>query len=116
MISKPNNSATDLVELSSHIKVVDGWWLAVNTVKANERIDFEIGKVEVGIDRVQSNQKIDERILLLGRDMRQKSTLDNITRRELLSDRERELESLGIDVTDLDTTFMCEEDIVSFTC
>jgi len=46
---------------------------AVDTVETDKRVDLEVGKVEVDIDGVETNEEIDKSSLLLRRDMLEKS-------------------------------------------
>jgi hypothetical protein len=46
---------------------------AIDTVETDERVDLEIGKVEVDIDRVETNEEIDKSGLFLGGNMLEKS-------------------------------------------
>jgi len=43
---------TNLIELGSHIKVVDGRLTSINAIQADERIDLKISKVEVCVNAV----------------------------------------------------------------
>jgi hypothetical protein len=62
-----------LIKLGCHVKVVDRGLTAVDTVETDERVDLEIGKVEVDVDRVETNEEIDKSGLLLRGDMLEKS-------------------------------------------
>lgn len=48
-------------------------------------------------------------------DMCQESRLDSLARWELLSNWDEELEGFSIDITDFDTTFVGEEDVVALS-
>ena len=39
-----------LVEFGGHIEIVDGWWCAVDTIKADQRVNLEISEVEVNVN------------------------------------------------------------------
>ncbi len=67
------NRVSGLIELSCHVKVVNRGLTAVDTVETDKRVDLEVGKVEVDIDGVETNEEIDKSSLLLRRDMLEKS-------------------------------------------
>ena len=43
--SQTRDRQTNLIELGSHVQEVDSWLLAINSVEADKRVDFEVGKV-----------------------------------------------------------------------
>lgn len=69
--------------------------------------------MEVDVDAVQADEEVDERLLLLCGDVLEEGAGDGLARRELLGDGDVEDEGLGVDVSDIDTTFVGEEDGVA---
>ena len=62
-----------LIKFGCHVKVVDRGLTAVDTVETDERVDLEVGEVEIDIDGVETNEEIDKGVLLFGGDMLEKS-------------------------------------------
>jgi hypothetical protein len=85
----------------------------IDTVEADERVDLKVGKVEVNIDGVKADEEVNESIPLCGRNVLEKSGSDLLARWERPVDEDVELERFGIDITDIDTAFMGEEDRVT---
>jgi hypothetical protein len=81
----------------------------------DEGIDFEVGELEIDVDAVESDDKVNQDVLRFGRDMGEEILLQGGERRERLGGSDDNLGSLGIDITDVNTTFMIEQDVVSFT-
>lgn len=94
---------------------MDGGGFAINAIEADERVDFEIGKVEIEVYRVEADEEVNKSLFLLFGYVGEKSSLDILTSGEGLVDRNEELEGLGVYITDIDTTLMSEEDIIAFT-
>jgi hypothetical protein len=105
-----------LIELSSHIKIMNSRLRAINSIKADKRVDLEVRKVEVYVDGVQADEEIDERLFFLGWDVGQERRGDGGARGKGRVDGDIELEGFGVDIADIDTTFVCEQDGVTFTC
>ena len=101
-----------LIELGCHIEIEYLGFASVNPVENNQQIDFQISKVKVDIDAVEANKEVCERLFLFGWDILQKRRCNSLPGRERCQYRQVE-ESLGIDVTNVDTTFMCENDFVA---
>lgn len=106
--STRNRSITNLVELGSHVEIVDRGGFATDAIEADERVDLEVGEVEIDIDRVEADKEIDEGILLGFCYMDEDGLLDLIARWELATDRDRESECLCVDIANIDTTFVGE--------
>lgn len=77
-----------LVELGRHVEVVNRGLTAVDTVKTDERVDLEVGKVEVDIDGVETNEEIDKSGLFLGGNMLQKMGGELVARGERLANED----------------------------
>lgn len=54
-----------LIELCRHVKELHDRLTAVDSIEADERVDFEVCEVEIGVDSVETGDEIDERLLLL---------------------------------------------------
>jgi hypothetical protein len=57
---------------------------AIDPVETDERVDLEIGKVEVDINRVETNEEIDKGGLFLGGNMLEKIGGELVARGERL--------------------------------
>jgi hypothetical protein len=90
--------------------------VATFAIEADERVDLKVGEVKIDIDTIKPDQEVDESVLLGCWNVGEESILDFVARRELLVNGDEELESLGINIADFDTTLVREEDIVAFTC
>ncbi len=104
-----------MVKLSSHIEVINGRLAAFNSIKYNQRVDFEVSKVEVDIYGIEADEEVDECVFFRSRDVGEESGSDGLARWERLSDQNVEDESFGINITDVDTTLVCEKDAVTLT-
>ena len=76
---------SSLVELGRHVKVVNRGLTAVDTVETNERVDLEVCKVEVDIDRVETNEEVNKSGLLLRGNMLEKTRGELVARGERLA-------------------------------
>lgn len=56
--SNVSNDSSYLIELGGHIEIMDCRWLAIDTIEADEWVDFEIGKVKVDVDGVEADKEI----------------------------------------------------------
>lgn len=104
-----------LVEFGSHIEVVDGGRLSIDGIEADKGVDFEVGKMEIDIDRIKADDEIDKSVLLDFGDVSEKSGLYFFAGGEGLVDRNGEFESFGVYITNIDTTLMSKEDMIAFT-
>lgn len=109
------NRVSGLIELGSHVEVVDGRGLAVNGIETDQRVNLEVSKVQVDVNTVQSDQEVAKDILLVGRNVLEQSRNDGLPRGELLADGDEKLEGFRIDIADFDTTFVGEQDPVTFS-
>jgi hypothetical protein len=82
-------------------------------IEANQGVDFEVCKMEVNVDGIEADEEIDEGILLGRRDCGKERLGDLLARGEFGSNGNLESGCLSIDITDIDTTFMREEDFVT---
>ena len=104
-----------LIELRRHIEVVDGGLTAVDTIKDDERVNFEVGEVEVDVNGVEADEEVDEGLLLCGGDVLEERVRDHLAGGEGGVDGDLELEGLRVDITNVDTTFVGEEDVGALT-
>lgn len=104
-----------LVEFGGHIEIVDGRGSAVDTIKADKGVDFEVSKVEVDVNGVESNQEVDEGFLLLFRYMFEKGLSPDVTRGEGGGNADIEPKGFGVNITNIDTTLVSEEDRITLT-
>jgi hypothetical protein len=107
-----------LIELGGHVEEVD-LDLARGRLggsEDDERVDLEVGVVEIDVDRVQSDDEIDDVLLLLRRvDFGEQRGCDVLPGRKGFrgiggGDGDVELEGVGIDIADIDAALGGEED------
>lgn len=105
-------------------------------IEADKRVDFEVGEVEVckqqlvsmlslswlkstrrhtDVSAVHPDEEVNEDILLVCRDVGQEVCLDVFTGRQVCSDGDEKLECFGVDITDVYTSLVCEEDAVAIS-
>ena len=89
---------------------MDGWRSTIDAVEADEGINLEVGEVEVNVNGVETDEEVDEDFLLLLRYMFKKGLSPDVTRGERTVNANVESKGFGIDITNIDTTFMGEED------
>ncbi len=104
-----------LIELSGHVQVANLGFATVNGIENNERVDLEVSEMEVDVDAVEADKEVDEGVLLLGRHVGKEGGGDGLARREGLGDGEVEDERLGVNIADVNTTLVGEEDGIAFT-
>jgi len=92
---------------------VNGGFATVDGIEDNERVDFKVREVEINIDRVETDQEINKGVLLDGRDMSEEGSSNILASREGLVDRNIKDEGFGIDVTNVNTALMSEENAVT---
>lgn len=111
----PADRVGSLVELGRHIEVVDRGLAAIDGIEADQGVDLEISEMEVDIDGVKADEEVHEGLLLGGGNVLEQGRRELLARREWLADRNVELECLGVNIADVDTTFVGEEDGVTLT-
>ncbi len=87
---------------------MDSGGFAIDGIEAHERVDFEIGKVEIDVYRIEADEEVDQSVLLLFGYVSEKSSLDFLASGEGLVDGNEQLEGLGVYITDIDTTLVSE--------
>ena len=103
-----------LIELGRHIEVAYLWFSAVDSIKNDEGVDLKVSKVEVDVNTVEADKEVDEGLFLLRGNVCEESGCDCFAGGEGLVDGNTEDECFGIYITDVDTTFVGEEDRVAF--
>lgn len=104
-----------LVELGSHVQIEDLGLTTVDGIETDEGVDFEVSEVEVDVDGVEADEEVDEVIFLLGGDVREEGGGDDFAGGERLSDVDVEFEGFGVNITNVDTSFVGEKDGIAFT-
>lgn len=102
-----------LIYLGSQIQVVDLGRVLGCGVEDDQRIDFEVGEVEIDVNGVKTGDKVDQDVVLGGRNVSQERSLDGSSGGEGIGDLDLELKGLGVNIANLDTTLVSEEDVVS---
>jgi len=92
---------------------VNGGFATVDGIEDNERVYFKVREVEINIDRVETDQEINKGVLLDGRDMSEEGSSNILASREGLVDSNIKDEGFGIDVTNVNTALMSEENAVT---
>jgi hypothetical protein len=94
---------------------MDGWLAAIDSIKTDQGVDLEVGKVEIYVDRIQADEEVDEGVLLFGGDVDEEGRCNSSARGERCIDGDVKLESFSIDIADVHTTFVREEDRIAFS-
>lgn len=103
-----------LVKLSSQIEEVDGSRCGIGVGDNNQGVDLKVGELAVYVDRVQAGDEVDEDIVDASGNLLEESSGDLLVGRELGEvNGNQELLSLLVDITNIDTTLVSEEDPVT---
>jgi hypothetical protein len=94
---------------------VDGRWGTVDTVKTNQGVNFEVGEVEVNVDRVETDEEVDEDFLLLFGYVFKESLGPNVAWGERSGNANIEPKGFGVNITNVDTTLVSEENGITLT-
>ena len=93
---------------------MDGGRGSVRVGNDNERVDLEVGKVAVDIDGIQAADEVDKNVVNTLGDLAQQGRGNLLIGGVLLQiDGDEELLSLSIDITDVNTTLVGEENPVA---
>jgi hypothetical protein len=103
-----------LVEFCGHVKIVNGGLFSWFCIETDEGVYFEVGKVEVDIDGVETGEKVDESITLFLGDVCEECLCDRAGGRQRGTDGDVEDECLCIDIANIHAALVCEEDRVAF--
>ena len=71
--------------------------------------------MKININRVEADEEIDEGVFLGFGYVREKGRSKGLSGREWSTDRDVEGKSLCVNITDVDTTLVCEQDSISLT-
>ena len=106
---------SSLIQLRGHVEVVDSRLAAILAVKADQGVDLQVSEVQVDVNGVEAREEVDKRLLLALRDVYEQSLLDGFPRWEGRSDRKVENQGLRVDIADVDTALVGEQDGVALT-
>ena len=104
-----------LIEFGGHVEVMDGGGSTIDTVETNQGVDLEVREVEVDVDGVETDEEVDEDFLLLSGYMFEKGLSPDVTGGECSGDADVKSKGFGVDITNVDTTLVSEEDRVALT-
>ena len=94
---------------------MDGGFPAIDAIEDYERVDLEVREVEVDVDGVQADEEVGKGLLLGCGDVLEERARESLARRERRADRDLKGKRLRIDVADVDTAFVCEQDVITLT-
>lgn len=107
---------THLIKFGGHIEVEDVGLSSRSVLDSYERVDFEVSEVKVDVNRVQSDDEVDESFESFSSgNVLEELRLDLFTSGEFSSDGNEKGESLGVDISDFYTSLVSEKDNVSLT-
>lgn len=92
---------------------MNGGLSTVNCIEADQGVNFKVGKVKIDIDGVEADQEVDKGLALFSGDKFQEGGCNSSAIGEWRVDWNLQDESLGINITDVYTTFVGEEDVVA---
>jgi hypothetical protein len=103
-----------LVNLGGKIEEVDIGGSDLLVGDDNERVDLEVGELAVDVDGVQAGDEVNEHVMDTSGDLAEEALGDLLVAGVLLEVHgDEELLSLSVDIADLDTTLVVEEDPVA---
>jgi hypothetical protein len=103
-----------LVNLGCQIEEVNIGGGGVSVRDDDQGVDLEVGELAVNVDSVQASDEVDEDIVNTLGDLAQQASGDLLVGGVLLEvDGNQQLLSLGIDITDINTTLVVEENPVT---
>jgi len=109
-------NSTHLIKFGGHIEVEDVGLSSRSVLDSYERVDFEVSEMKVDVNRVQSDDEVDESFESFSSgNVLEELRLDLFTSREFSSNGNEKGESLGVDISDFYTSFVSEKDNVSLT-
>jgi len=104
-----------LIEFGGHVEIVDGGGSTVDTIETDQGVNLEVSEVEVDVDGVEANEEIDEYFLLLFGNVFEKGLSPDVTGGERSGNADIKPKGFGVDITNVDTTLMSEEDRITLT-
>ena len=103
-----------LVELGSQIKEVNLGGGGISVGDDDQRVDFKVGELAVDVDSIETGDEVNQHIVDALGDVLQQSGGDLFVGGVVLQvNRDKKLLSFGVNVTDVDTTLVGEEDPVT---
>lgn len=103
-----------LVELSSQVEEMDFGRGAFSVRDNDKRVDFKIGKLAIDVDGVEAGDEVHEDIVDTLGDVFQESRGNLLVGGVILQvNGDKELLSFGVDITDVDTTLVGEENPIA---
>jgi hypothetical protein len=103
-----------LVNLGGKIEEVDIGRCDLLVRDDDERVDLEVGELAVDVDGVQAGDEVNEDVVDTSGDLAEKALGDLLVAGVLLEVHgDEELLSLSVDIADLDTTLVVEQDPVA---
>lgn len=107
---------SSLVELGSQIEEVNISRGGISVGDDNQRVDLEVGELAVNVDGVEAGDEVNEDVVDTLGHLAQESSSDLLVGGVLLQvDGDEKLLSLGVDITNVDTTLVGEKDPVTLT-
>lgn len=105
---------SSLVELGSQIEEVNISRGGISVGDDNQRVDLEVGELAVDVDGVEAGDEVNEDVVNTLGHLAQESSSDLLVGGVLLEvDGDEKLLSLGVDITNVDTTLVGEKDPVT---
>jgi hypothetical protein len=108
------DALSGLIEFGSHIEVADLGFSAIDGIEDNEGVDLEICKVQIDVNTVETDEEVNESLLLLGRDVGKKGRSDGLAGGEGFVDGDIEDKCFSVDIANINTTFVSKENRISF--
>jgi hypothetical protein len=107
-----------LVKLGSQVQEEDISGGGIGVGDDNQGVDLEVGELAVDVDGVQADNEVDQDVVETLGNLAQEARGNLLVGGELLQvDGNQELLSLGVNITDINTTLVVEEDpITLFFC
>ena len=84
-------------------------------IENNEGVDLEVCKMQIDVNTVETDEEVNEGLLLLGGDVGEKGRGDGFAGGEGFVDGDIEDKGFSVDVTDINTTFVRKKNRISFT-
>ena len=94
---------------------MDGGGSTVDTIETDQGVNLEVSEVEVDVDGIETNEEVDEYLLLLFGDVFEKGLSPDVARGERSGNADIKPKGLCVDVANVDTTLVSEEDRIALT-
>jgi hypothetical protein len=103
-----------LIQFGGHIEEGDRRG-TVGSLHTDERVDFEVGIVEIDICGVESNEEIHQSVLAVRRNSREKAGLELGSVWEIAIHWDCDLGCFGVDITNIHSALVGEEDHIALS-